>query len=199
VSAATTTRIVARIAAIACVALLTHACAFPPAIAPSRAWSTTNGARFVPEVVGPGAVRVLVFTTTDCPIANSYAPRLVELACEWQSSDVEIVLVHVDADATAASVSAHASDYALPFPIVLDTQQQLVMRYGVTTTPEVVVLTRDGMRYRGRIDDRWRGRGIDSQTAESHDLKDAVNALLRAEIPAVPRTEPVGCRLPALP
>ena len=198
-SSVTTPRLGAHVAAMACIAVLVQACAFPPSIAESRAWSTTRGARFEAEVVAPGAVRVLVFTTTDCPIANSYAPLLVALDRDWRAHDVEIVLVHVDADATAASVHAHASDYALPFPIVLDAKQELAMRYGVTTTPEVAVLTRDGMQYRGRIDDRWRGRGIDSQTAESHDLKNAVDALLAGELPAVARTEPVGCRLPALP
>ena len=53
----TAPRLGAHVAAIACIAVLVQACAFPPSIAESRAWSTTRGARFEAEVVAPGAVR----------------------------------------------------------------------------------------------------------------------------------------------
>jgi thiol-disulfide isomerase/thioredoxin len=180
-------------------ALCLTACAFPPAVDSSRSWTTIDGARFEPTVIAPGAVRVLVFTTTECPIANSYAPRLVELADMWRNRDVEIVLVHVDPDATNESLRQHAADYALPFVIVHDREQRLCAQLGVEVTPECAVMVRHGLAYLGRIDDRWRGRGKDSQSASTHDLRDAVDALLRGETPNVARTEPVGCRLPTAP
>lgn len=186
------------LALLACAAA-TSACAFPPAVDANRAWTTIDGARFVPTVIAPGAVRVLVFTTTECPIANSYAPRLVELADMWRNRDVEIVLVHVDPDATNESLRQHAADYALPFVIVHDREQRLCAQLGVEVTPECAVMVRHGLAYLGRIDDRWRGRGKDSQSASTHDLRDTVDALLRGETPNVTRTEPVGCRLPTAP
>lgn len=176
--------------------LLLSACVFPPAVDPSRGSTTIDGSRFEPGVVAPGAVRVLVFTSTECPIANSYAPRLLELAARWRGSDVEIVLVHVEPDANAVDLRRHATDYALPFPIVHDREQRLCAPFGIEVTPQCVVLVRDGLAYLGRIDDRWRGRGQDSQTASTHDLRDAVDALLQGRPPAVARTEAVGCRLP---
>lgn len=186
------------VALLAC-AVATSACAFPPAVDASRVVTTLDGARFEPAVVAPGAVRVLVFTTTECPIANSYAPRLVELADGWRDRDVEIVLVHVDPTTTAASLRAHSADYALPFPIVHDREQRLCAKLGVDVTPECAVFSREGLAYLGRIDDRWRGRGQDSQTASSHELRDVVDALLRGETPKVARATAVGCRLPTSP
>ena len=70
-------------------------CAFPPALDESRAVATIDGARFDPVAVAPGAVRVFVFVSTECPIANSYAPRLCELAQGWNGRDVEFVGVQV--------------------------------------------------------------------------------------------------------
>ncbi len=174
-------------------------CAFPPALDESRAVTTIDGAQFDPLAVAPGAVRVLVAVSTECPIANSYAPRLCELANGWNGRDVEFVLVHVESDASTEALRTHAREHALPFPIVHDRSHALVRQLGIEVTPEVAVLARGGLVYRGRIDDRWRGRGQDSQEAGVHDLRDVVDALLRGEIAPFRATEATGCRLPTVP
>jgi hypothetical protein len=180
-------------------AVATAACAFPPALDESRAVATLDGAKFDPVAVAPGAVRVFVFVSTECPIANSYAPRLCELAQGWNGRDVEFVLVHVDPEVTEQSLRSHARDYALPFAIVHDRTHSLARALGITTTPEVAVVARSGLVYRGRLDDRWGGRGQDGQQANVHDLRDVVDGVLRGESQPFRATEPVGCRLPAQP
>lgn len=175
-------------------ALFAPGCAFAPAH--DASWRTLDGAFLDPFAVPPGAVRVLVFTTRDCPIANSYAPRLVELAREFEPHAVEWLLVHVDPDVDAQAARAHARDYALPFPILLDGNQDLARACSVTRTPEVAVWTRAGLAYCGRIDDRWRGYGQDGQVATQEDLRMALAAIARGEAPPVARVDGPGCLLP---
>lgn len=175
-------------------ATLFAACAFAPAHRAS--FRTLDGAAIDPFAVPPGAVRVLVFTTVDCPIANGYAPRLVELAREFEPQSVEWLLVHVDPDVDAEAARTHARTYSLPFPILLDGRQDLARACSVARTPEVAVWTRDGLAYCGRIDDRWRGYGKDGQVATQHDLRDALRAATEGHAPRLARVEGPGCLLP---
>lgn len=150
-----------------------------------------------PLAVPPGRIHVLVFTTVDCPIANATAPQLAALAESWRSAPVTIFLVHVDPDVTADAAAAHAADHGLAgLTILLDPEHRLTRRVGATRTPEAAVLTAQGLQYLGRIDDRWRGLGQDSQTAEHEDLRAAVADLCAGRPVAVPRTTAVGCLLP---
>ncbi|MBK8101372.1 MAG: redoxin domain-containing protein [Planctomycetes bacterium] len=154
-----------------------------------------DGRAQAPLTVAAGQLHVLFFVSQECPIANSYAPRIAELAAGWPGA-VRTFVVHVDPDLTVAAATAHARDYALPAPILLDPAQSLATALGITHTPEVAVLTTGGLAYRGRIDDRWGDLGEKSQEPETHDLRDAVAALLADRTIATPRTEPVGCLLP---
>lgn len=175
-------------------ALLGGACAFAPAHGAS--WTTVDGARLDPLAVPPGSVRVLVFTTPECPIANSYAPRLVQLAREFDGASVEWLLVHVDPDVDTERARAHAKEYALPFPVVLDPAQRLAHAAGAQRTPEAAVFTSQGLVYCGRIDDRWQGYGKDGQVATQEDLRRALAAIQRGEPPAHARVDGPGCLLP---
>jgi hypothetical protein len=155
-----------------------------------------DGVAQEPLAVGTGSVHVLVFTSHECPIANSYAPTLRELAASWSGTAVRLFLIHVDPDLTVDAARAHARAYELPGVILLDPYQQLARAVGATKTPEAVVLTPSAMVYRGRIDDQWSALGARSQTATSHELRDAVAQALAGQPVAVASTPVVGCLLP---
>jgi hypothetical protein len=71
---------------------------------------------------------------------------------------------------------------------------------GVTTTPEVAVVTADGrIAYRGRIDDRYPRIGVDRQAPTRRDLRAALAAVLADQPVPTPRTTAVGCAIPELP
>ncbi len=182
---------------------LLSACGFIAEVAPQRAFVTLDGAVLQPLLPPPGALRVLVFVTTDCPIANQSLPTIAGLAAEFGPAGVEFVLVHVDPDTDAAKAKAHADAYAIALPIVLDPEQRLAAAVGVQRTPEVVVLRRGlgdttALRYRGRIDDRWRGFGQDSQEPEREDLRERLHFLRQADDGQLLTTPAVGCFLPEL-
>jgi thiol-disulfide isomerase/thioredoxin len=177
----------------------------PPAETPPLATSrpaeisfrAVDGSEHRPFAVPADTVHVVVFTSPECPIANAYAPTFGELAAAWVDLPVRLFLVHVDPDLTAAEAQQHAAEYRLPGTILLDPRQDLAHAAGASTTPEAVVLAAGGtVRYRGRIDDQWRQLGTRAPAASSHDLGDAVRAVLAGREVSKPWPPAVGCRLP---
>jgi hypothetical protein len=145
-------------------------------------------------------VHVLVFHSRECQVANSYAPTLRRLATAWRGAPVALFHVFVDPglgdEGAPDALSRHASAFDLPGQLILDPQQAVATRFGVTRTPEAVVWTAAGLRYRGRIDDRWRAPGRSAERATSHDLAVAVAAALLEPSGAAVLTTAVGCALP---
>lgn len=142
---------------------------------------------------------VLVFVLPDCPIANSVMPELNRLQAEYASRGVAVLLVHVDSEVTADQARQHAREYEVLAPVVLDPQHAWVKRADATTTPEAAVFTRSGeLVYRSRINDLYAGLGKRRQQATSHDLRDAIEAVLVGRPVSQPRTEAVGCPIPEL-
>lgn len=175
------------------VALLLGACT-GNAAGPELA--AADGTRHRPLDRAPGTVHVVVFLSHECPIANAYAPELRALAARWAGRPVRWFLVHVDPDLTAAAAAAHAASYDLPGTVLLDPHHDLVRALGATRTPEAFVLADRGVVYRGRIDDLWQGFGARAATASTHELRDAVDAVLAGRPVATTATDAVGCLLP---
>ena len=160
-----------------------------------RTFTDLRGGMHRPLQVAPGKIHVLVFVTTDCPIANSYAPLLRELSEEWLGSNVQLFVVHVEPDTTVALARQHADMYNLPNPVLIDPRQELASALKVRATPEAVVLTAKGTQYQGRIDDAWGELGT-KRNASAQDLVNAVDAVRQGRKPLPAKTEVVGCLLP---
>jgi len=63
-----------------------------------------------------------------------------------------------------------------------------------TITPAAAVIDSSGaVRYRGRIDDLYPALGQRRRVATTHDLADAVEAVVSGRVVAHPETEAVGC------
>jgi peroxiredoxin len=140
---------------------------------------------------------VLFFLGTECPVSNGYAPQMAQLAKEYTPKGVLFWGLHPDPDVTAAAAGAHAAEYGLKFPILLDPMQYLARVAGVRVVPEAVVLSAEGrVLYAGRIDDRYTTSGKRREEATTHDLKDALDAVLAGKRPFVTRTRAYGCPLP---
>jgi hypothetical protein len=175
----------------------------PPAEDPSRSpLSVTDlqGKEVQPLRTGDARASVLFFLTPDCPISNSYAPEINALVKENADRPLRFSVVYVDPDLTAAAARKHAEAFGYRCPVVLDPRHQLVAATGVTTTPEVAVVTADGrIAYRGRIDDRYPEIGVHRQAPTRRDLRLALEAVLAGKKVPTPRTDAVGCLIPALP
>lgn len=140
---------------------------------------------------------VLIFVTTDCPIANSYQPLLARLHKEFQNRGFEFLLIHEGPDQTPEKLKEHAKDYAVLFPVVMDADHAIARQVGATKTPEVFVIGRDGaLVYQGRIDDLHQGFGKKRAAATRDDLRLALRELDAGTSISIPKTEAVGCSIP---
>lgn len=147
-----------------------------------------------PLAAGAPAV-VLVFVSTHCPIANRYAPTLRALGQAWQAQGVRAWLVYPDPDDDPAAIATHQAEYGLSWPTVRDPEHALVARAGVRVTPEAAVWVPGGEApaYRGRIDDRAVELGKVRARASTHELRDAVEAVLAGRRPAPAEGPAIGC------
>lgn len=171
-------------------------CAVPERPAPPApvAMRSLDGREHRPLEVAPRTLHVLLFLTTDCPIANAYAPTIARLREEFEPQGVRFFLVHVDPRLEPTAALQHAAAYGHRPPILVDRRHELVRAVGATITPEVAVLAPAGvLAYRGRIDDWFGDIGKKRPAPTGHDLRDALRDLLAGRAPRQARTAAIGC------
>ena len=142
-----------------------------------------------------GRAQVLIFTRSDCPIANRYAPELSRLHGQFSTEGVAFWLVYPDDRENAESIQAHLKEFGYPLTPLRDPGQVLVRKTGVTTSPEAAVFNSQGrLVYRGRIDDRFPSLGITRPPSE-RDLERAIEAVVSGTAGELVTTTAVGCYL----
>ena len=154
-----------------------------------------HGAQHEPLELGHDHAVVVIFLTVDCPIANSFAPEIKRILDDYLDSPVRFYLVHVDPDVTMERAREHAEQFGLEATILLDHNHSLVEKLGATMTPEAAVLAKNGLVYRGRINNWYADLGAKRPAPTRHDLRDAITAVLTGTPIEVPRTEAIGCFL----
>lgn len=142
----------------------------------------------------PSDLTVYVFTTTDCPISNRYAPEIQRLAAKFQSHARFVLVYPVPSDSLDV-IREHKKKFAYAIESVRDTDQRLMKMTGVSITPEVAVMRGSQLLYRGRIDDRYIDFGKDRQTPTRRDLEIALESAVAGKAIAVKETQAIGCIL----
>ncbi len=144
-----------------------------------------------------GRLFVLMVSCNHCPYVVAYEARMVALANEYGVRGVDFVAVNAN-DATRypddglQPMKVRARERGFPFPYLRDDSQTFVRALGARFTPEVYVFDEARkLRYHGRIDDNHR----DANRVVSHDLKNALDALLEGRDPPVPQTTAFGCSI----
>jgi hypothetical protein len=138
---------------------------------------------------------VFLFTSTDCPISNRYAPEVLRLATKFAPRGVLFRLVYPDPADKRSAILDHmtAFAYAGATPALRDPNHALVKFTGVTVTPEAAVYAGGRIVYHGRIDDRYVDLGLERPAATVHDLDEALIAVLAGRPVKHPVTQAVGC------
>jgi thiol-disulfide isomerase/thioredoxin len=137
---------------------------------------------------------VYIFTTTDCPISNRYAPEIQRLAAKFGDKATFVLVYPVQSD-TPELIGAHHRKFGYSIEYLRDTGQKLVKQTGVSVTPEVAVMRGSTVLYRGRIDDRYVELGRERPKPTTRDLEDALGAVIAGKPVATKETRAVGCIL----
>ena len=169
-------------------------------VTPGLAIPAADGTLYQPLMVAPGDAAVLIFILQDCPICSGYAPEIQRIAADFAARGVRFYLVQVDPALSDIDARRHAMEFGYGFPVLMDREHKLVRRLGVIAVPTAVVLGPGGVvRYEGRIDDRYSELARPRQITTTHELRDALAAVMDGKSVANARTKVIGCAVPELP
>jgi hypothetical protein len=139
---------------------------------------------------GEQKATVAIFVSANCPMSQAYEQRMAALAREFGDA-VRFVGVDANRDETPEQIAKHFTHLGLGFPIVKDAHNRLADRLGAQVTPDAFVFDPGGaLRYHGRIDD-----SKDASGARSHDLRDALRAVIAGKAPAHSERLAIGCSI----
>ncbi len=134
---------------------------------------------------------VVMFIATQCPISNDYNERMAALYNDYFPKQVAFVGINSNKQEDVEEIKEHAAKNGFKFPVLKDWNNVVADAYGAQVTPEVFVL--DGkatVLYHGRIDDSRNPSKI-----TTHDLREALDALLAGKAVARTETKAFGCTI----
>jgi hypothetical protein len=144
----------------------------------------------------PAKARVFLFVRIDCPITNRYAPEISHIAEVFRGLDAEFWLVYPDPATTPQQIRTHMAQYGFVGQPLRDPHHELVHRAHAVTAPEAAVFDAAGrLVYHGRIDDMYVDPGRARPVARTHDLEEAISAVVAGRAVAEPETRAIGCSL----
>ncbi|MCR9173606.1 MAG: redoxin domain-containing protein [bacterium] len=136
---------------------------------------------------------IYFFVAETCPICQYYTAKINQIANDNPTHNV--ILIFPNSLSSEETMAKFKKKYKLDVEMRLDTDHELVQKFGATVTPEVVVHDpkSDSVLYQGRIDDNYARVGQRKRQIQSDDLVDALNAIQNETPIATAKTSPVGC------
>lgn len=147
------------------------------------------------ELVAKGPV-VIAMRDVGCPVAAKYAPRIARMEREYAGRGVRFVLIETNATTTREQLHEELRVHGFDAPYAHDADGALTGALRARTTTEVFLI--DAARtlvYRGAIDDQY-GITYTRPAVRETWLRDAIDATLAGDTPAVRQTDAQGCFLP---
>jgi peroxiredoxin len=176
------------------------------AVAPDFNLPGVDGRNWTLKDFADAKILVVVFTCNHCPTAQDYQERIKAIAADYKAKGVALVAINPnDANAlrfdelawsdvsdTFAEMKIRSQDGRYNFPYLYDGDTEIVAKaYGPVATPHAFVFdSARKLRYEGAIDDSQRVGHV-----TKHYLRDALDALLAGQTPAVTQTKLIGCSI----
>ena len=137
--------------------------------------------------------QVFCFLGCECPVARFYATRLASLYRDYSQQGIDFVGVMSNQHDSKEDVIRFANELSIPFPLILDSDQEIAQSLNASRTAEIVVLDpQSSIVYRGRVDDQM-SPGVKRTTAKSEELRDLLDGVTSGKTLTLPHTSPVGC------
>jgi len=177
---------------------LTLASVAPAADKPFE-FSDVQGKPHTPLVAGDKKAVVLVFVSPFCPTSNTFTPEINRIMADY-AGKFAFYYVEADSDITAADAKKHVETLEIKAPVLLDPEQRLAKLTQARMTPEAVVLAGNGdALYKGRINDLYSTQTKKLKEPKTHDLREALEAILAGKPVANPVTKAIGCTISLAP
>lgn len=140
---------------------------------------------------------LIAFTCNHCPYVVGSEDRIKRLQIDYINRGVSLVCINSNEDEQHTDDSfekmvERARDQEFRFPYLRDETQQVALAYGALRTPHFFLFDAERrLRYTGRMDDNPRTQGAET----THELRDAIEAVLSGKTPPVEKTNPIGCNV----
>lgn len=138
---------------------------------------------------------VVIFSCNHCPYVRAWEDRMVQIQADYADKGVQLIAINSN-DATKypddsfPKMKERAREKGFNFPYLYDETQEVARAYGAERTPEVFLFDKQGiLRYHGAIDDNYEN----PNAVRRHYLREALDAVLAGQTPAIAETPPVGC------
>lgn len=138
---------------------------------------------------------VVIFSCNHCPYVQAWEDRMVQIQEDYADRGAQLVAINAN-DAqkypsdSFEAMKQRAQEKNFNFPYLYDETQGVARAYGAERTPEVFLFDSDRvLRYHGAIDDNY----DNPEFVQNAYLREALDAILDGEEPAVAKTPPVGC------
>ena len=165
--------------------------------APDFDLPATDGRNYKLSDFADSKLLVVVFSCNHCPYVIGSEDRMTRFCQDYGPRGVRMVAINSNETENHPTDSfehmvQRAREKKFPFVYLRDATQDVAMAYGALRTPHFYVFDHDRLlRYTGRMDDNPK----DAALARTHELRDAVDALLAGREPAMAVTNPIGCNV----
>lgn len=165
--------------------------------APNFSLPATDGQTYSLENFKDDPILVIAFTCNHCPYVINSEQRVLDFFNDYYDKGVAYVAINSNsvntyADDSFEHMKERVQERGFQFPYLRDESQDVALSYGALRTPHFYVFDADRkLRYTGRMDDNPRNPGSET----THELRDAVDALLANREVETPLTNPIGCNV----
>ena len=150
------------------------------------------------EIKGENGLLV-IFSCNTCPYVKLSATRIKESAALAKKNKIGVAIINSNEalrndDDSFDEMKKYAVAQAYDFNYVVDKNSALADAFGATRTPHCFLFDKNGLVYRGAIDDNVK----DANDAKEHYLADAINSVAAGKSVRTNSSKSVGCSIKRL-
>src|SRR5256712_6662005 len=138
----------------------------------------------------------IVFSCNHCPYVQAYETRMVQLQRDYLPKGASLVAINSNDDEgypedSFENMITRSIEKGFTYPYLRDEINEVARKYGAICTPHIFLFNQQRvLSYKGRIDDNRNPNDV-----KSHDLRNAIEAVLSGKAPSVQETRPFGCSI----
>jgi hypothetical protein len=140
------------------------------------------------------SITVYMFLLDECRICQELSPEMNAIY-EKYGNAIGFIGLFPNFSSKKKGIDAFKKKYNIKFNTKTDYFKTQATKFTATILPEVIVYneTTKEIIYRGSINDLFYSPGKRRQHIANHYLRDALDATLKNQIPAIRETKPIGC------